>query len=237
MDRNKWIIFGLMCVALFGGLIYISSQDSLNKEDLSKVSTSVDKNGDHIFVNKDAKVTIIEYADYQCPACRVAGPAIKEAVVRNKDNVKLVFRNFPLTNIHPNALAAAAAAESAGLQNKFWEMHEKLFSNQKEWSSALPKTRTEIFKGYAEELGIDSNKFVEDLESEQVLNKIKRDSNIASKLDLPGTPSITVNDKIVDFKVHDNKIVTDKNEEGMSPWVSADIFDQHVIKPAIEKYK
>ncbi len=102
----------------------------------SRYKTATNDNGniaDHEFGGADAKVTIIEYGDYQCPACGTAAPVMREVSHQYKDKgVSMIFRNFPLTTIHPNALAAASAAEAAGLQNKFWEMHDKLYATQSE---------------------------------------------------------------------------------------------------------
>ena len=118
MTTKTWIIFAAICVGIVGGLIYLSGG---NKIDISAVDTNAilqgsEKNGqiaDHVYGNKDSKVILIEYGDYQCPGCKNAYPAIKEVVEKYKDKIGFVFRNFPLYSAHANALAAATSAEAA----------------------------------------------------------------------------------------------------------------------------
>jgi len=90
---------------------------------------------DHTKGNPDAAVKLVEYGDYQCPACAGVNPAVNQVIENMGEDIMLVYRHFPLVNIHPNALAAAYAAEAAAIQGKFWEMHDKLYENQQEWSS------------------------------------------------------------------------------------------------------
>src|SRR6185369_17631925 len=105
---------------------------------------------------KDAKVTLIEYGDFQCPACGTYYPMVKKINEEYGDKVLFVFRNFPLYTIHPNAGISAQAAEAAGLQGKYWEMYDLLFQKQDEWSSSNPaKAVEEHFNGYAQSLGLD----------------------------------------------------------------------------------
>ena len=85
---------------------------------------------DHTWGNPDAAIEFVEYGDFQCPHCGRAYPLVKELKYTFKDSMKVVFRHFPLTRVHPQAMAAAVAAEAAALQNKFWEMHDMLFDNQ-----------------------------------------------------------------------------------------------------------
>src|SRR6478672_343329 len=132
MTRSRWIIFVLICVVTLGGLVLLSKKDTVNvdKEDPTKaVSETASSIGDHVYGNKAAKVVLIEYGDFQCPGCGGAFPQLKTIKETYKDQIAFIFRDFPLTTIHPNALAAATAAESAGLQGKFWEMHDMLYEN------------------------------------------------------------------------------------------------------------
>ena len=135
MTGKTWIIFVAVVVVLFGGLIIWSQKDKLDvaKVNTSKIQPATVQSGniaDHVFGNKNAKVVLIEYGDYQCPGCGSVYPTVKTVTEKYKDNLAFVFRNFPLTNIHPNARAAAAAAETAGLMGKYWEMHDILYENQ-----------------------------------------------------------------------------------------------------------
>ena len=122
-------------------MIYISTQNRLNVSDinndqLNTIIGAESRNGDiadHEIGSKSPKVTIIEYADYQCPGCSAAAPKAKALAEKYKDHVRLIFRNFPIASSHPNARAAAAVAEAAGLQGKFWEMNKLLYTNQDAW--------------------------------------------------------------------------------------------------------
>lgn len=153
---------------------------------------------------KEAKVTVVEFADYQCPACKLAYPQIKqlEEIYANQ-NVKFVFRNFPLQS-HRNTLVAHNAAEAAGKQGKFWEMHGKLFENQEEWSAdgPTPKTRAqaeEIILGYAKDLGLDTVT-VKQAINENTYNQVfSRDLADGEKLGVTATPTIFVNGKKIKY--------------------------------------
>lgn len=115
-----------------------------------------------------------------------------------KDQVAVIFRNFPLTTIHPNALAASTAAEAAGLQGKFWEMHDKLYENQQAWSTIDPSKRTDLFVGYAEDIGLKTDQFKTDLSDPKVTEKINRDRAFAKRLGVSGTPSFYLNGTVLD---------------------------------------
>src|SRR5690606_2501503 len=108
---------------------------------------------EHIKGTPDASVTLTEYADFQCPACGQFHSIMKTVEERYGDRLAIEFKHFPLTSIHPYAMPAAKAAEAAGVQGKFFEMHDKLFEDQAAWSqSGTPQV---FFNKYAEELGLD----------------------------------------------------------------------------------
>src|SRR4051812_16240717 len=118
MSGKGWIIFGAICVVLFGGLVFWSGRDrvdvsSVDTNKIQPASSDSGNIGDHVFGNKDAKVVLMEYGDFQCPGCGSAHPTVKALSEKYKDQLAFVFRNFPLTSIHPNARAAAAAVETA----------------------------------------------------------------------------------------------------------------------------
>ena len=106
----------------------------------------VDPDRDHIQGPADAPVTLVEYGDYECPYCGAAYPIIKEVQARMGERLRFVFRNFPITTSHPHAGQAAEAAEAAGVQGPFWEMHDLLYENQQSLEDA-------DLRGYAERLG------------------------------------------------------------------------------------
>jgi protein-disulfide isomerase len=136
----------------------------------------------------DAKVTIVEFSDYQCPFCSQAEPLLDQVMQAYPKDVKRVYKQFPLTSIHPNALPASKAAIAAGKQGKFWEMHAKLFGNQRELSP-------DNYKKWAEELKLDMARFEKDLASPDVQGAIDKDGQEARAADVTGTPTIFVNGK------------------------------------------
>lgn len=139
---------------------------------------------------KDSKVVLTEYADFECPACGVYFPIIRKLESEFK-NVSFVFRHFPLQQ-HRNARPAAQAAEAAGQQGKFWEMHDMIFDNQSAWSKS--NSAEEIFTTYAEKLGLDMAKYKTDYTSAKAKAKIASDyQSGASEVD--GTPSFFLNNK------------------------------------------
>jgi len=198
MDKRGWIIFSVIVVALLGGLIYASDKKKVDVGNLDTKSTQAasEKSGniaDHVFGKKDSKVVLVEYGDFQCPACFGAHPNIQALSEKYKDQIAFVFRNFPLTAIHPNALAAAAAAEAAGLQGKYWEMNNSIYNNQDAWKTATASERTAIFVGFAKELGLNTESFTKDISSPSVTKKINFDLALGKKDGVSGTPSFTIN--------------------------------------------
>lgn len=140
--------------------------------------------------NPDAKIVLIEYSDFQCPACKSASPIVKEIAQEYGEQVRIEFRHFPLTSIHPNAFNAAVAAECAFEQGKFWEYHDKLFANQQ----ALD--RASLLR-YAEELGLNAQEFSQCLDSSEAREAVMQDTSEAQALKLRGTPSFILNGKQV----------------------------------------
>lgn len=202
MSTKSWIIFTAVCVLLFGGLLFWSQR---NRVDVSDVNTntilSASKESgdiaDHVDGNADAKVILIEYGDFQCPGCGGVHPTVKSLMEKYGDHVAFVFRNFPLTSIHPNAKAAAGAAEAAGLQGEgaYWKMHNHLFEHQQEWQGASTSERGKLFSDYAKAIGIDQVKFNTALtdESVRLSRKIEFDQALGRKLNVTGTPTFYLN--------------------------------------------
>ncbi len=149
---------------------------------------------DHSKGAENPKVTIVEYSDFQCPGCASVYPTVKQIVSEFPNDVKFVYRHFPLTQIHPNAIPAAYAAEAAAKQGEFWAMHDMIFNTQRTWANESdPMTH---FESYAESLGLDVEKFKEDVERKEVKDKVARDERSASGL--RGTPTFFLNGKQID---------------------------------------
>jgi protein-disulfide isomerase len=200
MSKVRWIIFAVVVVLVLGGLIVYSrvSNPSIDVSgiDANNITKASDQNGqiaEHVYGNPDAKVVFVEYGDYQCPSCGGAYAQVKSATEQYKDKVAFVFRNFPLTTLHPNARVAAAAAEAAGLQGKYWDMHNKLYENQSDWESLSGTARTDAFVNYAESLGLDANKFKDDLASKAINKKISFDQAVGKKIGVSATPTFYLN--------------------------------------------
>jgi protein-disulfide isomerase len=142
----------------------------------------------------DAPVTIVEFSDFQCPACKASEPMVKSVLEQYPDQVRLVFRNFPLDQIHPNARLAAQAAQAAQAEDKFWEYADLLFEKQDAWSeiTSYDPLKTTLSE-YASELGIDSASFLERMESSEVVSAVQRDVDLAKELNIMATPTFFVN--------------------------------------------
>lgn len=143
--------------------------------------------------NPDAKVVLVEYSDFQCPACAVYFPVVEQLLKDYPDKILFVYRHFPLTQIHKNANLAAYAAEASGKQGKFWEMYEKIFQSQRLWSDADNAKQT--FLGYARDLFLDETAFLQDLESNVVKEKVFKDYQTGLQHQVDGTPSFFLNGK------------------------------------------
>ncbi len=141
---------------------------------------------DHIRGPENAPVTLLEYGDYQCPYCGEAYPVLREVQKRAGDKLRFVFRNFPLEESHPFAVQAAEAAEAAGAQGKFWEMHDMLYTHQ----DALD---IDSLKQYAADLGLDTDRFNKDLESHAYEPRVSEDYLSGERSDVEGTPTFFLN--------------------------------------------
>jgi protein-disulfide isomerase len=142
----------------------------------------------------EAPVTLEEFADFQCPPCGNFSPVIKKLEEDYAPRLRVVFHHFPLEN-HKHARAAAAAAEAAGLQGRFWEMHDLLYQNRPVWSRA-PDVRP-VFSAYAGIVGLDVPRFLEDSESEAVKARVEADRNYGKSRGVVNTPTIFVNQREV----------------------------------------
>lgn len=151
---------------------------------------------DHVRGTVGAKVTLVEFGDFQCPACAAYEPIVRQVTADNAGMVQVVFKHFPLTQIHPNALLAAKASEAAGLQGRFWEMHDMLYDKQGEWSGGL--NAREVFIGYATALGLDVKKFTEDLNNKSIEDKIVAEYREGVSLGVRGTPTFFVNGTMIE---------------------------------------
>ena len=138
----------------------------------------------------NARATLEEYGDYQCPPCGALFYELKTIEKEYGNDMRFVFRHFPLSS-HKHAFTAAHAAEAAGLQGKFWEMHDMIYQNQMSWSP-VDDART-VFLQYARDLKLDVDRFTRDMESAEVAARVRADSQRGSSLRVEGTPTIFIN--------------------------------------------
>lgn len=149
-----------------------------------------------ILGNKNAKVTLVEFSDFQCPFCeqlfKESLPQIKKDYI-DTGKVKLVYRQFPLSSLHPNAQKAAEASECANAQGKFWEYHDQLFSNQAEWEGLDSPGALEKFVAYANNIGLDGEALRECVNSNKMAANVQKDVDEGGKVGVDGTPATFVN--------------------------------------------
>lgn len=148
---------------------------------------------DYVKGSASSSVILMEYSDFQCPACRAYYPVVREIVAEFGDRVTLVYRSFPLVSIHANAEFAARAAEAARKQGKFWEMHDLLFEKQNEWANVADVMP--MFESYAKLIGISPDQFKTDFLSKEVKDFVRAQRLHAVKAGLGGTPSFFLNGK------------------------------------------
>lgn len=196
-EAKVLISIGLVSIAIVVGGALIVGNSNQQPEVSVSAKTLVSKNS-----NKEgsssAKVTLVEFADFQCPACAAWFPAISKIRKDHAKDVLYVFRHFPL-EVHKNAKAAAYAAEAAGAvggQGKFWEMHDLLYVNQSEWSES--DKASELFSSYAEELKLDKEKFIKEMNNAKISQKIQDDVADGFSAGVNSTPTFFLNGKRLD---------------------------------------
>ena len=146
---------------------------------------------DHMLGMAHAPVTVVEYGDFECPNCKQATPAVKLLLKRFADPVRLVYRHFPLEEVHPHALLAAQAAEAAGGQGKFWPMHDLLFDNQHH-------LKQRQLRNYAEKLELDMERYDSDMKDELYLQRVREHIEGGNRSGVRATPTFYINGRIQD---------------------------------------
>jgi protein-disulfide isomerase len=198
MDKRFMVILGGI-VVLFGAFFIISQKSSDDKGSQNNNQSSSSQASNHVMGEASSKVTLVEYGDFQCPVCGLYYQPTKDTVEGLKDKIKFQFRNLPIVQIHPNAFAAARAAEAADLQGKYWQMHDKLYENQTKWSGSTAPL--EFFKVYAKDLGLNVTQFEKDYSSAKVNDVINTDLDEFAKTNQQqATPTYFLNDKVIDNK-------------------------------------
>ncbi|MFA5954415.1 MAG: thioredoxin domain-containing protein [Patescibacteria group bacterium] len=185
-------LWAVVFVVVIGG-VWLLSKTTSNNGKPGAVVPSVNEitADDWTTGNQSAAVTLVEYSDFQCPACGAYYPTVKKVTQDFSNTVRFVYRNYPLKSIHPNAESAAWAAGAAGRQGKFWEMHDLLFDRQKQWEGSLSTKGT--FHDYAVELGLNGDQFDKDYDSSVVRDKVATDVASGNAARIAGTPSFFLN--------------------------------------------
>lgn len=184
-------------VLVAGGIaIYLSRQDS--SANVAADTTAPVGQATHVRGSADAKISLVEYGDYQCPTCGLYHPILQELLTRYPGKIKLEFHHFPLVQVHSNAMTAALAAEAAGEQGKFWEMHDLLFQYQRLWGDLQqPNPNPEaVFLQFAVQIGLDSNKFMQAMRSPETRDRVLADVRQGSPI-VKGTPTFVLDGQVL----------------------------------------
>lgn len=156
-------------IVIFGGIFALTQHSSNNGSGSNSAGTPTN----HVEGSGAKHVTLVEYGDFECPVCSIYAQPVKTAVAAMSNDIYFQFRNLPLTSIHQNAFAAARAAEAAGMQDKYWQMHDTLYANQQAWASSSNPLGT--FEGYARDIGLNVAQFDSDYKSDKANNAINAD--------------------------------------------------------------
>lgn len=221
MSKQFWL--ALLAVAvILGGIVFVTNHNK------PATSTGSAQPTTHIQGTSAENVRLVEYGDYQCPVCSTFYQVFKQVAAKYSDRVVFQFRNLPLTQIHQNAFAAARAAEAAGQQNQYWEMHDMLYQNQTAWSTAsnpLPN-----FDSYAQTLGLNVAKFDTDYASDAVNQAINADLNEFAKTgDEMATPTFYLDGK----KLQNLQLVDSNGQPSVDAF--SKLIDAELAKKATAK--
>src|SRR6266704_7225287 len=210
------IVTGVALVALgSGAMLYRAKRPQLMSIPANKVLSGKSNESIHIRGNPDAPVTLEEFADFQCPPCSNFAGFGEELLKQYDSRLRIVFRNFPLSG-HEHAREAALAAEAAGLQGKFWEMHDTLYREQETWTKA-PNVR-ELFESYAGTIGLNVDQFKKDVDGDKARERVDSDRALADFLGVKATPTLFINNRPVEPK--------DKNPEGVRAAINAALSEK-----------
>lgn len=214
MNKQFIAIILVVIVGLFGILMF--TRDNGKNEGSGGETTAQPTN--HTVGAGNKNVTLIEYGDFQCPACKAYVPIVQQIKAEYGDDIKFQFRHYPLVQIHPNAFIASRAAEAAGKQNKFFEMHDLLYENQDIWAGSNDPTET--FNGYATQLQLNLDQFKTDMNAQATADVINADVKAAKDIGANSTPTFVLNGTKIeqnpqsyeDFKkLIDNEIAKSNN--------------------------
>ncbi len=186
---KRFLLLIAVVIAVIGGVILLKKDNAGAPEGDSGATTN------HTF-GENTAVTLVEYGDFECPACGNYFPILKQLKDEYGQEFTFQFRHFPLTQIHQNAYAAHRAAEAAGKQGKFWEMHDLLYQNQRAWSANAGMSQSgaiSLFESYAQQLELDMDQYKTDFASTDVNSAINADISAGNELRVSSTPTFFLN--------------------------------------------
>jgi protein-disulfide isomerase len=204
--KNPWIVIGVLMAVMLSGSIWYSGQ--VGEQGNEGIIFAPHYKG-----NPEATVTLVEYSDFQCPACAAFQPVLEEIITQFGDSLKIEYKHFPLSDIHSLAESAARAAEAAGQQGAFFEFHDLLYANQKIWANS--PNPTGMFIQYAEELGLNIDQFKVQSRASLIRDRVREDMQEARSLGLTGTPSFFLNGERMTFLTYEEFIT--QIEQAVSP--------------------
>ncbi len=201
------IIIVLVLVGVVGGAWYLYSQSKATKPagpgtptprpSVAATNAPIGANPPNMLGSPTATVTVEEFADFQCGSCGATHPVMKEIQSTYGSKIRLIFREFPLT-IHDKAYDAAVAAEAAGMQGKFWQMQDQLFTNQQAWASPSADHK-KMWTEYAEKIGLDVQQWQNDIAGISAKSRVDQDMQRGKALNVGSTPSIYINGELVPY--------------------------------------
>jgi protein-disulfide isomerase len=192
-----FVIVALVALATITSGVFLYRHEQPADLKQSAITDGPELKGTHVLGNVSAKVTLEEYGDFQCPPCGALSEPLNGFVQEFQPNLRFIYRNFPLP-MHRHAREAALAAEAAGLQGKFWEMHDLLYREQGVWSKAANVQF--LFSNYANMLGLDAHRFALDSASETAKDLVEKDEKRGKSLNVKNTPTLFINGTAVEAK-------------------------------------
>lgn len=190
-----WAGLFTLLIVVAGSIWYITGNKTNDSTGTTgSLTANMEVPGEWGIGNPDAPLRIVEFGDYQCGACAFFHPIVKELLEYYPDEIYFVWHHFPLVNAHQFAVMAASAAEAAGRQGKFWEMHDLIMTNQQAWARGMAST---AFLSYARQLGLDDEQFLRDVRDEEILERIERQYNLGISLNIRSVPSFFINGEYV----------------------------------------
>jgi protein-disulfide isomerase len=207
-----FVIVGVVALATIGSgaMLYRAKRPQVVSIPESQMLQKGDTVSAHVRGNPDAPVTLEEYGDFQCPPCGMFAEFLGQLEKEYDSRLRVVFRNFPL-KVHEHAREAALAAEAAGVQGHFWEMHDVLYREQEAWSKA-PNVR-ELFESYAGTIGLDLDKFKKDMDGDKTRERVEADRQRGESLGIQTTPTLFINNQPLNQE--------HKNPEGIRAEINA----------------